>query len=113
MEIRLWETSTGTSPVAEFIENQEPKTRAKIVRNVKHLEDQGMALLLSDKVEKMRGHDGLYELRTRYNGMIYRILFTTFDSMIWFLHAFVKKTQKTPSGEITIAMQRRREVIRQ
>ena len=49
--------------------------------------------------------DGLYELRTEFNGNIYRVFFI-FDGgrIVVLFNGFQKKTQKTPSNEITKAM---------
>ena len=49
--------------------------------------------------------DGLYELRTEYNGNIYRVFFILDEGKIVVLfNGFQKKTQKTPVGEITKAL---------
>lgn len=49
--------------------------------------------------------DGLYELRTEYNGNIYRVFFIFDDGAIVVLfNGFQKKTQKTPSAEIEKAL---------
>ena len=49
--------------------------------------------------------DGLYELRTEYNGNIYRVFFIFDEGKIVVLfNGFQKKTQKTPTGEITKAL---------
>ena len=49
--------------------------------------------------------DGLYELRTEYNGNIYRVFFI-FDegNIVVLFNGFQKKTQKTPSSEIAKAL---------
>ena len=49
--------------------------------------------------------DGLYELRTEYNGNIYRV-FLIFDEgqIIVLFNGFQKKTQRTPSSEIEKAL---------
>jgi phage-related protein len=49
--------------------------------------------------------DGLYELRTEYNGNIYRVFFIFDDGQIVVLfNGFQKKTQLTPKGEIEKAL---------
>ena len=49
--------------------------------------------------------DGIYELRTEYQGNIYRVFFIFDDGNIVVLfNGFQKKTQKTPSGEIEKAI---------
>lgn len=49
--------------------------------------------------------DGLYELRTEYQGNIYRVFFI-FDEgkIIVLFNGFQKKTQKTPTAEIKKAL---------
>ena len=85
----------------EFIEKLTPKEREKV--------DYGLVLLKSQDrlpikfVKYIR--DGLFELRTEYNGNIYRVFFV-FDegNIVVLFNGFQKKTQKTPSGEIAKAL---------
>lgn len=49
--------------------------------------------------------DGLYELRTEYNGNIFRVFFIFDEGQIVVLfNGFQKKTQKTPITEINKAL---------
>lgn len=50
--------------------------------------------------------DGIYELRTEYDGNIFRTFFI-FDegNIVVLLNGFQKKSQKTPKGEIDKAKQ--------
>ena len=49
--------------------------------------------------------DGLYELRTEFNGNIYRVFFIFDEGKIVVLfNGFQKKSQKTPAGEIVKAL---------
>lgn len=60
--------------------------------------------LLSKKfVKSVR--DGVFELRTEYNGNIYRVFFI-FDgnNIVILFNGFQKKTQKTPINEIEKAL---------
>ena len=49
--------------------------------------------------------DGLYELRTEYNGNIYRVFFI-FDQgkIVVLFNGFQKKTQKIPTSQIAKAL---------
>jgi putative addiction module killer protein len=49
--------------------------------------------------------DGIYELRTEYNGNIYRVFFI-FDGgqIVVLFNGFQKKTQQTPKSEIEKAL---------
>ncbi len=49
--------------------------------------------------------EGIYELRTNYNGNIYRVFFIFDDGNIVVLfNGFQKKTQKTPENEVDLAI---------
>jgi phage-related protein len=85
---------------------------------------------LSKKDKKIIGHDilviqytwplgmplvkslgkGLWELRSTLSNQIARVIFVQKKDKIILLHAFIKKTQKTPSNEIEIALKRLKEV---
>ena len=85
----------------EFMEGLTAKEREKV--------DYGLVLLKTQDrlptkyVKHIR--DGLYELRTEYNGNIYSVFFI-FDegNIVVLFNGFQKKTQKTPSSEITKAL---------
>ena len=49
--------------------------------------------------------EGIFELRTEYNGNIYRVFFIFDDgNIVVFFNGFQKKTQKTPDSEIEKAI---------
>lgn len=50
---------------------------------------------------------GLWELRSHLDRRIARILFTVCASRVVLLHGFIKKSQKTPADDLTIARRRR------
>ncbi|HEX5508442.1 MAG TPA: type II toxin-antitoxin system RelE/ParE family toxin [Pseudolabrys sp.] len=43
-------------------------------------------------------------------GRIARVLFCERDGKMVLLHAFVKKTQKTPAGELALAAKRKKDI---
>ena len=54
--------------------------------------------------------EGLYELRTEYNGNIYRVFFIfDEDKIVVLFNGFQKKTQKTPKKEIDKAIMIKKE----
>lgn len=54
--------------------------------------------------------DGLWEVRTNLpSNRIARMLFCVTEDRIVVLHGFIKKTQKTPDQELSLARKRRRE----
>ena len=85
----------------DFISTLTPKEREKI--------DYGLILLKTqDRLpQKFVKHikDGIYELRTEYNGNIYRTFFIfEQDRIVVLFNGFQKKTQKTPKYEIEKAI---------
>ncbi len=55
--------------------------------------------------------DGLFELRMKSKEGIGRVFYCTLiNQKIIMLHSFIKKTQKTPPGELKIAISRMKEV---
>ena len=85
----------------DFLKSLSEKEREKV--------DYGLVLLKTqDRLPvKFVKHikEGLYELRTEYNGNIYRVFFIFDEGKIVVLfNGFQKKSQKTPVNEITKAL---------
>jgi phage-related protein len=54
---------------------------------------------------------GLWEVRSDLiNGRIARVLFCVHEGQMVLLHAFIKKTQKTPAADLELAVNRKREL---
>jgi len=108
MRVRYWETSRGERPVEIFITSQPTKVQAKIAWTISLLEDMGLDLLKTGHMSPLHGHKHpLYELRGRQTGIFYRILLVVAPSnTAWLLHAFSKKTDKTPRNHVDLALNR-------
>lgn len=100
--VLLFPVRGGKSPVEIFLDKLDISTRAKAMRNIKLLEKHGPNLPMPHS-KKMPGQ--LYELRIRGKTEI-RIFYTFKNRDIFLLHAFQKKSQKTPAKEIEIANNR-------
>ena len=56
---------------------------------------------------------GLWELRSSLSGgRIARVLFFFHEGRIGVVHGFIKKTQKTPPGDLELARNRMREMTK-
>jgi phage-related protein len=56
--------------------------------------------------------DGLWEVRSDLeSNRIARVIFCMGEGHMILLHAFIKKTQKTPQSDIDLALSRKRKVI--
>ena len=104
-EIDFYQDSQGNIPVQDFICQQSAKVEAKIYKYIDLLQDFGLSLG-QPYVEKLKGSD-VWELRMRHSSNYYRILyFASSRRRFILLHAFLKKTARTPKSEIKIAQDR-------
>ena len=55
--------------------------------------------------------DGLWEVRTSLRNRIARVLFCIDGDILWLLHGFIKKQQKTPSSDLALARRRMQEIL--
>lgn len=105
--VKFFQTARGDIPVREFIKEQDKATYAKILSYISLLQTHG-PYLKPPYIKKLQA--GLYELRISGKVAI-RIFYTIYNNEYYLLHAFKKKTQKTPSKEVKIALDRIKEVI--
>ena len=105
-KVNFFQTARGNYPVQEFIEQQDKATQTKIAHSVRLLIDYGPFLKPPD-IKKLQ--DKLYELRIPGKSAI-RIFYTITGGKYYLLHAFKKKTQKTPIRELKVAIDRIREI---
>jgi len=101
-EIEFYKDNQGNIPVQEFMLGQSAKVKAKLLHFIDLLQEFGMSFGLP-YVKKLRDSD-VWELRIRHSSNYYRILYFAFSGRKFvLLHAFLKKTEKTPKSEIEIA----------
>ena len=108
-EIELYEKADGSCPVAEFLDELEPKMWAKVSRNIDLLAEHNINL--REPLVKPMG-EGIFELRTQQGSDITRIFYFFFvGKKIILTNGFVKKTQKTPRKYIDIAIEYKNDYI--
>lgn len=81
----------------EFLSSLPAKVQDKIVFNI------SKSRYFMDKELFKKLNDNIWEFRTRYQGMSYRLLAfwnTQSGSLVIATHGFTKKSQKTPGSEI-------------
>jgi len=88
--------------INKFILTLEKPTYSKVLRNLKLLEVYGNLLTMPYSKPISRN---LFELRTRGQQEI-RLFYCFYQNEIMILHGFIKKSRKTPSKEINLALQR-------
>lgn len=89
-----------------FMASLDPKTRQKINYGLDLLKFQNR--VTRKFVKHIR--DGVFELRTEWEGNIYRVFFIfDGDRIVVLFNGFQKKTQKTPENEIKKALKIKKE----
>lgn len=106
---RSYETSAGNCPFKKFFDDLPDEDAASVAAAMKEVRHDGL--------EAARHIDGdIWEVRADGDRVIYRVLFAPqgrYSQVFLALHAFKKKTQKTPPREIDLAKRRLRDWIRQ
>lgn len=97
-----FESKRGEKFVENVIKSLDAKTIAKIGNEIDLLERHGPILGMPHAKKLARE---LHELRIRGKQEI-RIIYCYIQNNIYLLHAFKKKTQKTPQKEVKIALRR-------
>jgi phage-related protein len=98
---------SGREPVREWLRALGDENRKIIGEDIKDVEfSWPMGLPLVRPLGK-----GLWEVRSNVtDGRIARVIFCIKDGRMVLLHAFIKKTQKTPDAELELATKRRQEI---
>ena len=105
-KVKFFLTASGDSPVEDFIAELDVTARAKISLSIRLLANQG-PFLKPPYIKKLQNK--LYELRISTEVQI-RIFYTICNNEYYLLHAFVKKTQKTPLKELKTGVNRMKEI---
>lgn len=103
-EIIYYETSQGSSPVFEFIQNLNPKIKSKVIGAMDLLKQLG-TLVGPPHSKKVTGTT-LWELRILGSDNIRIFYVAVINRKFLLLHAFQKKKQKTDIKEIKTANDR-------
>lgn len=101
----------GRRPVNEFLDALPVGNRARVVRTIELLKTYGVELGMP-YARRLTGK--LWELRVSSGRLDYRVLyFAHTGHRFVLLHAFSKKTRRTPRREIEIALRQMAELLEQ
>jgi phage-related protein len=107
LQARFYETAAGGKPVRDWLLDLELNDRRIFGKDIQKVEfgwPIGMPYCRALGL-------GLWEVRSDLSGgRIGRVIFSILDGEMVLLHAFIKKSQKTPQKEIDLALKRKREV---
>lgn len=99
-----YEDEHNSRPVEEFINELEPKAKAKVLARIEFLEEHWHELR-RPYVDSLG--DGLYEIRVIFSGNQVRILYAyMFKDYIVLLHGIIKKSKEVLRGDILKAKNR-------
>jgi phage-related protein len=107
--VTFFEKEDGVFPAEDFIRSLDYKMMAKVYRLIDMISENGPELR-----EPYSKHleDGIFELRAQLGSNVSRVLyFFVVGKRIILTNGFIKKTQKTPRGEINKAKVYRREYL--
>ncbi|MGN1416776.1 MAG: type II toxin-antitoxin system RelE/ParE family toxin [Oscillospiraceae bacterium] len=108
-EVLFYEKEDGTEPAKEFLDSLDIKMRAKMLRIISMLQNNGY-----DLREPYSKHlsEGIFELRAKSGSDISRVMyFFVVGRKAILTNGFVKKTQKTPKYEIERAKRYRKDYL--
>lgn len=106
LDVRFYRSQSGAEPVRDWLMKLDKPSRRVIGADIKTVQfgwPLGMPL-----VRKLG--PGLWEVRSRVPQGIARVLFTTRGRVLVLLHGFIKKSQRTPTTDLDVALQRVKEV---
>lgn len=110
MEIEFYDTADGKCPVEDFLQSLESKMQAKMLRTIDLLEANGRELRMPYSRSLK---DGIFELRAKQGSNITRVLYFFYiGNKAVLTNGFTKKTQETPTSEITLAVKYRKDYER-
>jgi len=98
MRVEFYKDDNGNNYVKDFLDSLDVKMKQKMLRSIKALQELGTTLRMpiSEYLD-----DGIFELRAQTDGNITRVLyFFHLGNTAVLTHGFIKKTTKTPNGEI-------------
>jgi len=108
-DVMFYYKNNGECPFLSFLESLDIKMRARVLRMVMLLEQNGNEL--REPYSKSLG-DGLFELRIIQGNNISRVFyFFIVGRKVIITNGFVKKTEKTPPREIALAKKYRNDYL--
>lgn len=108
-KILYYTTDSKENPVDEFINSLNERQQNKIIRILFNIRDYGLVTAIPH-VKKLSGTP-LWEIRILGQDNI-RVLYVSMElDKVVLLHGFIKKKQKAPLKEITIALNRYKDWI--
>jgi phage-related protein len=108
--IVFYRTELDSCPVEEFINSLSGKQAQKLLWVLRLIQE--LDSVPSQYLKKLVNTDDIWEVRVQVGNNIFRLLgFFERDNLVILTNGFAKKTQKTPSQEIELAQERKRNYL--
>ncbi|MFB2771524.1 type II toxin-antitoxin system RelE/ParE family toxin [Pelatocladus sp. BLCC-F211] len=109
-EIIFYRTDSERCPIEEFLDSLSGKQAQKVLWVLRLIQE--IDSVPSQYFKKLVNTDDIWEVRVNVGSNTFRLLgFFAQDNLIILTNGFAKKTQKTPSQEIELAEQRKRDYV--
>lgn len=107
-EIIFYRTKNGECPIEKFLDALSAKQAKKITWVLQLVEV--LVIVPIQYFKKFEGTDDIWEVKVDFGGDAFRLLgFFDKGNLVILTNGFAKKTQKTPSSEINLAEQRKKD----
>jgi phage-related protein len=102
LQVYFFKTTSGKQPVRDWLKEMPREDRKIIGDDLKTAQfGRPLGMPLIRKIDP-----NLWEVRSKLQNRIARVLFTVDGDKMVLLHGFIKKSQKTPANDLKIAKQR-------
>lgn len=108
LNVKFFANSLGSEPVRRWLKGLSATDRKTIGEDIKTVQ---LGWPIGMPVVRHLG-GGLWEVRTRLDNRIARVLFVLSGSTMVLLHGFIKKQQETPKADLDLAIERHKELKR-
>ena len=102
--IIYYTTVNNKVPFADFLDSLQKSQQTKLLRILAHLEEYGLPAIIPHT--RKLANTPFWEIRILGNDNLRVIYVVVYQESILILHGFVKKSQKTPEKEISVAIAR-------
>ena len=108
--VNFYRLPNGNSPVEEFLDSLTGKQAQKVLWVLQLIEE--LDVIPRQYFKKLVDSEGIWEVRIQFGNDIFRLL-SFFDggTLLILTNGFAKKTQKTPTQEIALAVRRKEDYL--
>lgn len=108
--ITFYRRPSGQSPIEEFLDSLTGKQAQKVLWVLELIEE--LETIPRQYFKKLVDSEGIWEVRIQFGNNIFRLLgFFDGGNLLILTNGFAKKTQKTPSQEIALAIRRKNDYL--